>query len=295
MRFLNLTGPSRSIGHTAANKALHLPDEKVIELLDRAKVDGYDGIRWNWAWDSMFPSPHTPNIDRLLFVVAACVNRGLFCWPVHGGGPYPNQTGWVHKLQASVGTAGTATWHGALPPMALHEAILERINWALEEVWWELANNGYDPQDSFALQCGNEHADGGNGDPTRTDYTTVKNGTGLLNAGMAAYLEFLALGINTRGMRLIAPGMECQAKSAMAEIADLCRHSWMRRFEVIDVHCYDDTPCTHADKLNSLVATIGMHDNAANRPIWIGETDCTDLDGLMDATGVQAAGYYSQD
>ena len=276
MKILNLTGPSRSIGHTYLNKAVYLTDEQVVVLLDEAKQGGYTGIRFDWAWDSMFPSPKDRLLDRLLFIVRECAKRGLFVWAVHGSGPYPNQPGWVATAQGA--NLVKPTWAGSLPPLALHPYIIERIQIAVNAVWWLLTNMGFDPREVFGLQSGNEDADGGVCDPTR-GMLANKDGTGLLLEEMAIWLETLALGINMRGMKLISPGMECQASSMVAEIKDLCSRPWMRRFDVIDVHCYPDLAALKGEsvpdqvvrKWKKILDQLGKFNNVSGRPVWVGE------------------------
>lgn len=290
MRIRNLTGKNQNIGHGPNNPGAHLTDEQVVALIQQAYDEGYRGVRWNWAFDSMCPTPNTIDTRRLLFIVEQLASRGMLAWPVHGAGPFPNQPKWK-------AIAGVETWHGCLPPEDLWDYILEPLNQAIYEVWQWLTANGYDPRQLFAWQCGNEHGDGGVGDPTRTDLTRTKNGTGVLLPEMAAWLEFLALNVNTLGMPMVSPGMELQAASAGAEVADLLSYPWMRRFEIIDVHVYDDTAGTAADKLRSVLGMLGMRDEyIGGRPVWVGETGNNTENprqacNALLAVGVDAVGW----
>lgn len=266
MRIRNLTGKGQNIGHGPNNPGAYLTDEQVVALIQQAYDEGYRGVRWNWAFDSMCPAPTTCDTRRLLFIVEQLASRGMLAWPVHGAGPYPNQARWKRLTEIE-------DWHGCLTPTTLWRPVVSLINAALRQVWDWLTANGYDPRQLLAWQCGNEHGDGGVGDPTRTDLTRTKNGTGVLLPEMAAWLEFLALNVNTLGMPMVSPGMELQAASAAAEVADLLSYPWMRRFDIIDVHIYDDTPGTAADKLRSVLGWMGMRDEyIGGRPVWVGET-----------------------
>lgn len=291
MRIRNLTGKGQNIGHGPNNPA-YLTDSQVLALIDQAQAEGYTGVRFNWALDSMCPTPATCDTRRLLFIVQALASRGMLAWAVHQAGPYPNQPKWVELAEVP-------NWHGCLPPVRIRGYVAELISTALLQVWEWLVSNGYDPRQSFVWQCGNEHGDGGVGDPTRTDYTKPKNGTGILTAEMAAWLEFLALNVNALGMPMVSPGMECQADSMRAEVYDLTGYPWMRRFEIIDVHCYDDVAGTAADKLRDLLAWLGQRDEyIGGRPVWIGETggkgnprqECQKLLAL----GVECVGWLGQ-
>lgn len=290
MRVLNLTGKGRNIGH-GPNSPSYLEDETVVSLIEQAQADGYGGVRWNWAFDSMCPEPGVIDVSRLIFIVREIAARGMFAWAVHGSGPYPNQPKWRRM-------AADQSWHPCLTPLALHRRVIELINQALYEVWVALVRMGVDPRLAFALGCGNEHGDGGNGDPTRWDYTKPKNGTGKLSTVMALWLEELALSVNTLGMPMVSPGMELQAASAHAEIADLCGYRWMRRFDAIDVHCYDDIAGSARDKLASVLSLLAIRDDyIAGRPVWVGETGGNgdprmELNALL-SLGVERAGWLS--
>ena len=288
MRIRNLTGKGQNIGHGPNNPA-YLDDSRVLELIQQAYDEGYTGVRFNWAFDSMCPEPGVFHVERLLFIVEALASRGMIAWAVHQAGPYPNQPKW--RAVASGGT-----WHPCLPYWTLQQEVLESINEALKEVWWWLTDNGYDPRQAFYFQAGNEHGDGGVGDPTRDDYTKPKSGTGKLSIGMASWLERLMMGVNTLGMPLIGPGMECQADSMRDEIWDITGRPWMRRADIIDVHCYDDVDGNAVDKARDLLAWIGQRDEfTGGRPVWIGETggkgDPRQQCNALLALGVEAVGW----
>jgi hypothetical protein len=115
---------------------------------------------------------------------------------------------------------------------------------------------------------------------------------------MADWLEFLATHVNTLGMPMVSPGMECQADSVEREVADLLSYPWMRRFEVIDVHCYDDTGGTAATKLLSILGWMGMRDEyIGGRPVWVGETggkgDPRQECNALLALGVECVGWLA--
>lgn len=289
MRILNLTGKGKNIGHGPNNPGAYLTDEQVVALIQQAYDEGYRGVRFNWAFDSMCPTPTTCDTKRLLFIVEQLASRGMLAWAVHGSGPYPNQPKW-RELN------GGDPWHPCLTPVDMRRAVVARINEALREVWWWLTENGYDPRQSFAWQCGNEHGDGGVGDPARTDYTRPKSGTGKLSHDMADWLEFLATHVNTCGMPMVSPGMECQADSMRVEVYDMTGYSWMRRFDIIDVHCYDDIPGTTADKLRDLLAWLSQRDEyIGGRSVWVGETggkgDPRQECNALLAAGVEVVGW----
>lgn len=291
MRIRNLTGKSQNIGHGPNNPA-YLDDSRVLELIQQAYDEGYRGMRWNWAFDSMCPTPTTCDTRRLLFIVEALASRGMLAWAVHQAGPYPNQPKWVELAEVQ-------TWHGCLSPVRIRGYVADLINTALLQVWEWLTANGHDPRLAFVWQCGNEHGDGGVGDPTRTDYTKPKNGTGILTAEMAEWLKFLALGVNTLGMPMVSPGMECQASSMRAEVFDLTGHSWMRRFDIIEFHDYDDVNGTAVDKARDILAWMGQRDEfIGGRPVWIGETggkgDPRQECNALLALGVEAVGWLGQ-
>lgn len=291
MRIRNLTGKDQNIGHGPNNPGAYLTDNQVVALIQQAYDEGFMGVRWNWAFDSMCPTPTNCDTRRILFIVEQLASRGMLAWPVHGAGPYPNQPRWK-------ALAGVSTWHGCLPPSPLWARIIELANEALYMVWWWFVRNGHDPRQLFAFGCGNEHGDGGRGDETRpADDQATKNGTGILTAEMAAWLEFLAMNVNTLGMPMVSPGMELQAASAGAEVANLLSYPWMRRFEIIDVHIYDDTAGTAADKLRSVLGMMGMRDEyIGGRPVWVGETGNNTENprqacNALLAVGVEAVGW----
>lgn len=97
-------------------------------------------------------------------------------------------------------------------------------------------------------------------------------------------------------MPMVSPGMELQAASAHAEIADLTGYPWMRRFDIIDVHCYDDVSGSAADKLASVLALLQMRDEyIGGRPVWVGETggkgDPRQECNALLAAGVECVGW----
>ena len=289
MRIRNLTGKGQNIGHGPNNPA-YLDDARVLELIQQAYDEGYTGVRFNWAFDSMCPEPGAVNSERLLFIVHALAERGMIAWAVHQAGPYPNQPKWRYL-------AAEQSWHPCLPTTRIQGAVIDSINVALKDVWWMLNDGGYDPRQVFHFQAGNEHGDGGRGDETRPQNDEKpKSGTGKLSPGMASWLERLMLGVNTLGMPLIGPGLECQADSARQEIWNITSHPWMRRADIIDVHCYDDVDGNAADKLRDLLAWLGGRDEfIGGRPVWIGETGGTgdprqQCNALL-ALGVECVGW----
>jgi hypothetical protein len=270
MKILNITGPGKNIGHSALSPAF-VPDTKALALLTKAKADGYAGVRVNWAFDSMFPSPDPAKMDvrRLMWLVDQCDSLGLFLWLVGGSGPYPNQPDWV-------ALAGCKTWPGSLPPQRVQRSVIELTNWALRQIWQRVAGKSLNPRDVACFQGGNECADGGVSDPTRGTLAN-KAGTGLLIPEMAAWLQRMAFDVNPLTMMFVGPGMECEAATAAVEVRNLCQRSWMRRFDVLDVHCYNDLPKGVVSKFSSIMGTIALCEPVDGIPVWIGETDAPGL------------------